>query len=320
MTLHQLRIFECVVNYGNITKASSTLRLSQPSVSQQLKLLEEEFGKKFLARRTQGVELTADGKEFLEAARPILVGVANLEKRFKQRAEDRYHGRLIVGGSSNLSVQVLPKLIRAFRLRHPAVQFVLETSDSASIEKRLLTSELTVALITNPSYHSGILYEPYDRIDVVAFCHPTNPLAGKRMSLKDLVKCPLVLRRGGRTERLLTELSLEMNIALRCDLSSTVKAAVRTGMGVGILYRNAVASRLARGDLRLINVTELAELGLRSFIAYSSRKPLTPTGQAFLDMVRERRNRTIGASSEAARMVSRTPAPLHSNHAGVSNP
>ena len=62
MTLHQLKIFDCVVKHLNITKASAALHISQPSVSQQLKLLEEEFGTRFFMRLNQGVELTFRGR------------------------------------------------------------------------------------------------------------------------------------------------------------------------------------------------------------------------------------------------------------------
>src|SRR4029453_1150632 len=83
MTLHQLRIFECVVRHLNITKASAVLHISQPSVSQQLKLLEEEFRTKFFIRLNQGVELTPEGEEFFTGIRPLLTEAENLEKRFK---------------------------------------------------------------------------------------------------------------------------------------------------------------------------------------------------------------------------------------------
>jgi DNA-binding transcriptional LysR family regulator len=69
----------------NITKAAALLHISQPSVSQQVKLLEAEFGKKFLIRVNQGVELTSEGKEFFDAIRPLLNEAENLEKRFKRR-------------------------------------------------------------------------------------------------------------------------------------------------------------------------------------------------------------------------------------------
>ena len=125
---------------------------------------------------------------------------------------------LIVGGSHNVSVNVLPKLLAAFKESHPSVQFVLETNNSPVIEKRLLASELEIALITNPSHRAEITYEPYEEMEVVAFCLPTNPLAQKKRSLKELVECPLVLRSGGRTERMFTNLGYKNIIVV--DLNS----------------------------------------------------------------------------------------------------
>jgi DNA-binding transcriptional LysR family regulator len=73
MTLHQLRIFECVARDLNIiTQASAELHLSQPTVSHHLKLLEEECRVKFLSRNNHGIELTREGRAFLEGIVPIL--------------------------------------------------------------------------------------------------------------------------------------------------------------------------------------------------------------------------------------------------------
>jgi DNA-binding transcriptional LysR family regulator len=311
MTLHQLRIFECVVKHLNITKASAALRISQPSVSQQLKLLEAEFGRKFLIRVNQGVELTFEGKEFFDAIRPLLNEAENLEKRFKNGATSHDTVPLIVGGSHNVSVNVLPKLLMEFKQRHPAVQFVLETNDSPTVEKRLVASELEIALLTNPSHRNEIVYEPYEDLEMVAFCLPSNPIARKKLTLKELSECPLVLRSGGRTDRMFTNLAQKVNVALRCELSSTVKAAVRMGMGVGILYRNAIASRVARGSLKVINVPELKQLGIKSFIAYDRRKPLAPMAQEFFQMLLEKRNATSGVDGETPRLVNGRSLPLH---------
>lgn len=311
MTLHQLRIFERIVKHLNITKASTTLHISQPSVSQQLKLLEAEFGTKFLIRVNQGVELTSEGKEFFDAIRPLLNEAENLEKRFKSGATANDTAPLIVGGSHNVSVDVLPKLIMALKERHPAVQFILETNESRIVETRLLNSELEIALITNPSYRAELVYKPYEEMELVAFCLPTSPLARKKLTLKELVECPLVLKRGGRLERVLSDLGYRMNVALRCEASTTIKAAVRMGMGVGILYRNAVASRVAKGNLRIINVPELKELGIKSFIAYDKRKPLTPIAQEFFQMLLEKRNSRSDVDGKTPRIGNDRSLSLH---------
>jgi DNA-binding transcriptional LysR family regulator len=311
MTLHQLRIFECVVRHLNITKASVALHISQPSVSQQLKLLEEEFGTRFFMRLNQGVELTAEGDEFFNAIQPLLTEAENLEKRFKSSSRENDTAPLIVGGSHNVSVNVLPKLLMAFKERHPSVQFILETNESRKIEIRLLNSEVEIALITNPSHRAELVYESYEEMELVAFCLPTNPLARKKLTLKELAECPLVLRGGGRLEKVLTNLGYRMNVVLRCEASTTVKAAVRMGMGVGILYRNAIASRVAKGILKVINVPELKEMGIKSFVAYDKRKPLAPMAQEFLQILREKAKLPIASNDRRIQIGSARSLSVH---------
>ena len=311
MTLHQLRIFECVVRHLNITKASVALHISQPSVSQQLKLLEEEFGTRFFMRLNQGVELTAEGDEFFNAIQPLLTEAEHLEKRFKSSSRENDTTPLIVGGSHNVSVNVLPKLLMAFKERHPSVQFILETNESHKIETRLLNSEAEIALITNPSHRAELMYESYEEMELVAFCLPTNPLARRKLTLKELAECPLVLRGGGRLEKVLTNLGYRMNVVLRCEASTTVKAAVRMGMGVGILYRNAIASRIAKGNLKMINVPELKEMGIKSFVVYDKRKPLAPMAQEFLQILREKANLPIASNDKRIQIGSARSLSLH---------
>jgi DNA-binding transcriptional LysR family regulator len=288
MTLHQLRIFECVGTVSNITKASEILHTSQPSVSQQLKLLEEEFGTKFFARLSQGVELTYEGKKFLDAVKPILTQAELVEKTFKRNPNGNRTVLLKIGGSNNVSADVLPHLLMTFKQTHPSVQFTLETNDSAVIEKRVLNSEVEIGLITNPSYRSEIVYQPYEEMQVVAFCLPVNPVAGKTLSLRELAQLPLVVRTGGRIEHALRSHRQLVNISVRCEASAAVKAAVGLGMGVGVLYRNAVASRVASGTLKLIDVPELKEMGVQSFIIFHKRKPIAPVAAEFLEMLRRR--------------------------------
>ena len=154
MNLHQLKIFESVVRHLNITKASAALHISQPSVSQQLRLLEDEFGTKFFIRLNQGVELTSEGEEFFKAIQPLLATFESLEQKFKRKMKANDTAPLIVGGSHNVSASILPKLLMALKERHTAVQFILETSESRIIETRLLNAELEIALITNPSHRA----------------------------------------------------------------------------------------------------------------------------------------------------------------------
>src|ERR1051326_5115711 len=115
MTLHQLRIFQAVAKHLNITQASLELRASQPAVSQQLKLLEQDYGASFFVRHSHGVELTDKGQDFLKAITPVLSQLEAIDRRFKANGTARESQCLAIGGSRNVSVRVLPRLLKAFK-------------------------------------------------------------------------------------------------------------------------------------------------------------------------------------------------------------
>jgi DNA-binding transcriptional LysR family regulator len=288
MTLHQLRIFERVARDLNMTQASEGLHLSQPTVSQQVKLLEEECGVKFLSRKNHGVEPTREGRAFLEAIAPILRQLEIVEAGFEASQKSRQMRSLLVGGSSSISVSLLPQLLMAFRTTHPGFRFVLETNDSRMLERRILESRLDIAVISNPSHSPMIVYELYRTHKVVAFATPKCPLVGKIVKLADLAESPLVFRTGSSTLNELLKLGVRLNLAVQCEAADAVKASVYKGMGVGILHWESIENDLAAGMLKQIRVSELEKLQVRSYIIYDERKPLTPVAQAFLELLRKK--------------------------------
>ncbi len=90
MTLHQLSIWTIVAKHQNVTKAADELHIRQPSVSQQIKCLEDEYGiKLYKVNAGQGIELTAAGKLLLKYAQKTLLQVNNLEKKLRSSRKRR---------------------------------------------------------------------------------------------------------------------------------------------------------------------------------------------------------------------------------------
>jgi DNA-binding transcriptional LysR family regulator len=87
-----------------------------------------------------------------------------------------------------------------------------------------------------------------------------------------------------------------MNFAVRCETSQAVKTAVRAGLGIGILFQDAVAVQLAKGNFKLVNVPDLRKMGIKSVIAYDRRKPLSSIAQEFLTLLRQRAKRVKARS------------------------
>src|ERR1043166_5776741 len=301
MTLYQLKIFEAVARHANITQASLALHASQPAVSQQLKLVQDEYGVRFLNRLSHGVELTPEGRGFLGAIKPVLAQIENIDKRFKGNRKGKESQTLLVGGSGSISVSILPGLLMEFRKNHPGLGFVLETNDSRTMERRGLDSELDIAIIVNPSRSPRIVYEPYAKHTVVAFAAPSCPMIGRTVSLKELGENSLVVRTGSIILDELVKLGSSTHCAIQCEAPEAVKAAVFKGLGVGVLHRESVEHDLKTGELKLIHVPELEKLLVRSYIIYDGRKQLHPAAQDFLRLLHAKRKSIMRRLQRRAR-------------------
>jgi len=290
MTFHQLRMFAAVAKHLNVTKASEELHISQPSVSQQPKLLQEECKTKLYRKIGRGIELTDEGELLLADAQPILLQVGKIRERF---TSDRKAGSLAVGGSNSQSVSFLPLLLAAFKETHPEVQLSLRTNTSREVERLVLNSEVEVGLITNPSHSTALSYELCRREKFLVFVSPSHPLAKKKeLTVAQLAQAPLVFRKaksgGSRAWDILKQVEKRgsnLNIVMDCESTEAVKTAVGAGMGLGILYHDHVEPEIKKGKLKEIRVPEL-NLQLDSYIIYLKEKPLSANAKDFLALLR----------------------------------
>jgi len=290
VTLHQIRIFVTVARHLNVTRAARELKISQPALSRQLKVLEQEYGAEFYIKTSKGVGLTEQGRAFLEAIRPVLTHSENVERNFKTELEARKHF-LAVGGSRTLSVTVLPEILMAFKQTYPWVKVVLDTHDSWRVEQGVFSSETEIGLIINASYSPMLEYEVYGEHELVAFVCSKKPFGQRKMTLEELTEVPLVLKTGCRSLGEFSKRGYKPNLAMECLANECVKTAVRKGIGVGILFRESVEDD---EDLTIINVPELKTVKAKSYIIWDKYKSLTPLAQAFLQLLRERSSFRVG--------------------------
>ncbi len=300
MTFKQFTIFASAAKHLNITRAARELHISQPSASQQLKLLEDNYKAKFYKRSGRGIELTEAGWVFLNRINPILDQLGKLRAAFGA-APTASAESLIVGGTYNSSALLLPLLLAVFKRKHPQVQVTLRTKNMRIMEKAVLDSEVEIAVVSRPSASPDLVVEPYRRERLVAFVAKSHPLARKnKFSFHDTLQVPLVIRvvRGGKSS---TELILKQfeeqgfgfNIAMRCESPEAVKVAVKGNAGVGILYEDVVGPDLRRGDFKEINLPGLKLEG-RSFIIYRRDSPLSASAGDFLTLLHRWRRKNPG--------------------------
>jgi len=306
MTLHQLKIFEAVARFLNVTNAAKELHISQPTVSLQLKLLEEEFGTKFFERSNHGVQLTTKGRAFLDAVRSALAQLDQLETDFKRHSRLEKSEALAVGGNNTLTETVLPPVLIDFKTRHPEVALAVHTADSRTMESHVLDGKVDIALITIPSYAPSCVYEILEEYHAVAFMSADgNALERSVISLEELTSYPLVVKRGSACIKEIIRRGFRLNLALECDSPETVKSAVRRGLGMGILFRARLEQAREQEGLHIMDVPELHNVTRTSYIIYDKRRPLSPNAQDFLATLRRlgglMKNRSIEPAVKSVR-------------------
>ena len=130
MTLNQFGSFAAVAKDLNLTKASAELRVSQPSLSLQLKQLEDHHGAKLYRRLSKGIEITEAGQLLLRKIMPILDQVAQLERGFKPLQAIVTEAMLRTGGTFTTCAVLLPELLARLQQRYPQAKLECRTRSS----------------------------------------------------------------------------------------------------------------------------------------------------------------------------------------------
>ena len=309
MTLNQLASFAAVAHYSNLTMASAALRVSQPSISQHLRQLEQSYGVKLYRRLSRGIEITEAGQSFLRDITPILALVAKLGEGSKLSSERLAPKVLSIGGTYGASAVLLPALLARFQLRHRKAELEFRTASTEQLERLVLKSTMDLAVTDRKSSLADLACDPLRRETVLAFVPPGHPLARRKIvNLSDVLAEPLIVRGGrgisGTTENALKRLRNQgwtIKIGMRCDTPGAIKAAVRQKMGVGFAFEDSLKAEIDAGEFKILKVRGL-ELEVESFIIYSKKRPLSLLAQQFLELLRGvRRTRNPRHHSNASR-------------------
>ena len=294
VTLHRLSIFVAIAKSLSFSKAAKELHISQPSASMQLKLLEKELGARFFIRKKRGIELTKEGGNLLERAKSILLQLDELKYQFRRKTTEDEIKTLSIGGTNSPAVSILPLILSKFKKTHPQVQLSLRTDVSHVLEELILNSEIELAVVTNPSYSSSIVYEFYRKERVLTVVSKDHELAEKKkLTLSELSGKPFVVKKGkgplsSRTEQYLKKMKergFELNPVIYCETMETLKAVVKAGMGIGILYAEIAEPDIRQGHLRVIRVPMLNRI-INTFVIYHKERPLSPVAKEFLTLMR----------------------------------
>lgn len=266
MKIRQLHYVLEVAKRGlNVTAAAEALHTSQPGVSKQVKLLEDELGVDIFVRNGKHLaEVTPAGKRILDYAEKLLSEADNIRRvarEFRQADE----GELTIATTHTQARYALPRVIQAFRKQYPKVALHLHQGSPPQIAKMAAEGDADFAIATEAMHHfDQLVMLPCYHWNRCVLVPPNHPLAKvKRPTLKQLSEFPLITYTFGFTGRSKLDQAfaahgLRPDVVLTAVDADVIKTYVRSGLGIGIVANMAWDAR-ADADLVKLDADHLFE-------------------------------------------------------------
>lgn len=267
MNLQQLRYLHGIAEQGfNISRAAAALHTSQPGISKQIQMLEQEMGVAILARKgNRIVGVTEPGQAILDVARRMLHDADNL-KRIGEDFTAKDAGRLVVATTHMHARYVLRDVIRDFIRHHPRVQLVLRQASPAQTALLVASGEADLGVSSQPAEpaHEDLVTLPCYELHRSVITQKRHPLLEeKRLTLRSIAKYPIITLDqsfigGSAVLHAFEAARIKPNIVLSAIDADVVKTYVELGLGIAILPSIAYEPRRDRA-LRAIDAAKLFE-------------------------------------------------------------
>jgi len=280
MDIHQLRVFASVFKNKSFSKASEDLHLTQPTVSNHIKSLEDEFACRLFDRMGRTIIPTKEA-EVLYSQSAEIIEKADALKDALGELKQETTGKLIIGASTIPGVYLLPRIMTAFQKKYPAISFQILIADSGGIIESISKHELILGIVGAKLGNEQIDYMPFVEDELIVVSAPLEARKGS-MTLKEVVALPMVFREEGSGTRREAEKFLEsegislndLKIAGIFGSTDAIKQAVKAGLGVSILSKFSVADELEHKLLEEIKLTDIQMK--RNFYIVTHKKRTVP--------------------------------------------
>ncbi|MGD9923023.1 MAG: LysR substrate-binding domain-containing protein [Pseudorhodoplanes sp.] len=279
MTLDQLRIFVSVAECEHMTRAAASLRLTQSAVSGAIRSLETRHGVMLFHRVGRQIELTHDGRSFLEDARAVLLSAASAAQALRELQGVR-RGIIHIHASQTTASYWLPERLARFKAKYPAIALHVTIGNTTQVASAVVSGEAEIGFVEDtvmePKLNAQLIHT--DHLTVVV--HPKHPFARlRRLTPQHIGEAQWVLRERGSGTRAVFEQAIrrhrirpeQLSVCLELPSNEAVRAAVEAGAGATAISHAVVKSALTSKQLRAVPFERME----RPFLAltHSERRP-----------------------------------------------
>ncbi len=279
--LPHLETFLQVAERNSFTGAARALGVTQAAVSQRIQTLEQEVGVALFRRQAGQVFLSEQGQRLHPIAQRILA--LHQEARGALRGiRSPVTGQLLLAASTIPGEHVLPAVLGVYRQKYPEIQVRVTIANTQRVLDLVDQGKTQLGLVGGKSENPHLFYRCFATDSMALIMSAAHPWKRRRrISLVEMRRHPLIVREVGSGSRLCLEQALQragvglsdFPIALELGSNEAIKEAVRRGMGVTVLSRQAVHKELDRGEFHAVQVSGLT-LQREMFVVWDRRRVL----------------------------------------------
>ncbi|MDO6461374.1 LysR family transcriptional regulator [Granulosicoccaceae sp. 1_MG-2023] len=259
--IKKLRAFCHTAKLGSVTKAADKLFASQPTVSLQIKALEEEMSVQLFERRGPYLKLTSEGEILYKLALPLVQGVDQLQETFNAHCGKLSSGELTIAAGESTILYILPEPVRQFSERYPDVRLTLANVTGRDGMAMLRADQADFAVGSMLEVPQDVEYTSFVSYDPVLITPLDHPLAQReKVTLHDISPHGLILPpRHLSTWRIVkmvfAQNNVNYNVALEAGGWEVIKRYVSLGMGISIVT-DVCLTEEDRKRFAVINLSE----------------------------------------------------------------
>ncbi|MFO7309255.1 MAG: LysR family transcriptional regulator [Pseudomonadota bacterium] len=285
-TLDQLVTFDCITRLGSFSAAARHLNLTQPTVSQRIRELEQAIGNPVFVRRGTGLQLTPAGEELLQPAREMLAVSQRITRRFGGNTP--LNGNLRFGTTDTFAHVCLAEMIERVEAIYPGISLSVCVDNSSTIGRMLVAGQVDIAIVSQPELGEDIVSIElgYNTMNWVAGpkSHlPSGPVRAEVLAEQHIVLAAPPSRLHATVTNWFAGLGLSPRQVSTCNSLFVIADIVAQGSAIGILPVAALRGHSPARQLRVLHVEP--RIRHRAALCYRRDNP-SPGLQEVAEIVR----------------------------------
>ena len=269
-TLQQLRIIKAIASENSFTRAAEILFISQPSLSKQVKLLENRLGILLINRESNKISLTEAGKLFLQYSERVLA-LCEESCRALNDLKNGDRGSLTVGASQTIGTYLMPRVLALFAQHYPQINLKVQVDSTRFIAKNVVNRDIDIAVVGGDvpdDLKKYLKIESFVEDELTLIIPKSHPFAKKKkkaINKEDLYHLNFITLNPNSTIRkfidnILIQNNIEtkqFNIIMQLNSIEAIKTAVSLGLGAAFVSSSAIEKEIELKTIEIISIENI---------------------------------------------------------------